>query len=406
MSETKVAQTNSKKRQSERTLPATFYRSKDLYEESLDSIFARSWQLVGRFNEGESFNLGLKPGMMESVTLLPGSLNEPLLLTRTQSVIALLDQNKQNNSKSKPDGNLQPEPQFNLTCLSNVCTHRGALLLETGKEEAIPPQGLRCRYHGRRFNCDGTFQSAPGFENVDNFPEEADHLKKIEIHNWGPFTFASLNPACSFEEFIEPMRERLAFLDLDKLVYQPELSCEYDIEAHWALYVDNYLEGLHIPFVHPSLSAVLDLKNYRTELFAMGNLQLGAANSKADTFDLPPQCPDFGQAMGAYYYYLFPNMMFNFYPWGLSLNIVAPTSHKTTKVYYRTFVLDPSRMQSYSPSDIKQTEMEDEDVVELVQKGIQSRVYKSGRYAPVWEQGVRQFHGLIAKFMDKNLALF
>jgi hypothetical protein len=123
MSETKVAQTNSKKRQSERTLPATFYRSKDLYEESLDSIFARSWQLVGRFNEGESFNLELKPGMMESVTLLPGSLNEPLLLTRTLNVIALESQNKQKNSKPQPAHGLEPEPPFNLTCLSNVCTH-------------------------------------------------------------------------------------------------------------------------------------------------------------------------------------------------------------------------------------------------------------------------------------------
>ena len=41
-------------------------------------------------------------------------------------------------------------------------------------------------------------------------------------------------------------------------------------------------------------------------------------------FDLPPGHPDEGQAIAAYYLWLFPNMMFNFYPWGLSVNIVIP----------------------------------------------------------------------------------
>ncbi|TMH07471.1 MAG: hypothetical protein E6H79_04690, partial [Betaproteobacteria bacterium] len=37
---------------------------------------------------------------------------------------------------------------------------------------------------------------------------------------------------------------------------------------NWALYVENYLEGLHIPFVHPGLTKTLDLGNYRYELRA------------------------------------------------------------------------------------------------------------------------------------------
>jgi choline monooxygenase len=52
-------------------------------------------------------------------------------------------------------------------------------------------------------------------------------------------------------------------------------------------------------------------------------------------------------------------------------------------------------MEGYSPADIVQTEMEDEAVVQSVQQGIQSRLYKSGRYAPQWEAGVKQFHDIL-----------
>ncbi|HNH74587.1 MAG TPA: SRPBCC family protein [Candidatus Obscuribacter sp.] len=353
-----------------RTLPATFYRSRRLYEHSLDAIFARTWQWL---TDSGSYP---EEGAVAPVTLLPGALNEPLLLVA---------------------GAKGESP----SCLSNVCTHRGAILVEHGCQA----KSLRCRYHGRRFSLDGTYQSAPGFEEAVNFPQKQDHLSSLKLEHWGPFAFASLDPVFAFSELMGHMSERLSFLDLDRLVFKPELSNDYDINAHWALYVDNYLEGLHIPFVHPSLTSVLDLKSYRTELFQYGNLQLGVAAGKGDCFDLPPHSQDYGQEIGAYYYWLFPNMMFNFYPWGLSLNIVSPQGHDRTRVHFRTYVLDETRMGSYSPADIKQTEMEDEDVVHLVQKGIQSRLYQSGRYAPTWEQGVQQFHQLMARLMDTELGI-
>jgi hypothetical protein len=46
---------------------------------------------------------------------------------------------------------------------------------------------------------------------------------------------------------------RLAMLPLDKLLYDPSGAKSFTVKAHWALYVENYLEGLHVPFVHPGL---------------------------------------------------------------------------------------------------------------------------------------------------------
>ena len=97
------------------------------------------------------------------------------------------------------------------------------------------------------------------------------------------------------------------------------------------LYVDNYLEGFHIPFVHPELNQALDYSGYSTEVFDGGVLQIGKASQGDVKFDLPENHPDYGQEIAAYYLWLFPNTMFNFYPWGLSVNIVIPISPEKTK---------------------------------------------------------------------------
>ena len=120
------------------------------------------------------------------------------------------------------------------------------------------------------------------------------------------------------------MQDRLSWLPLDEFVFKPELSADYIVKAHWALYCENYLEGFHIPFVHAGLNAVIDFGNYTTEIFDFSNLQLGLAKTDEEIFDLPTSSPDYGKKVAAYYFYVFPNMMFNFYPWGLSINIVNP----------------------------------------------------------------------------------
>ena len=55
---------------------------------------------------------------------------------------------------------------------------------------------------------------------------------------------------------------------------------EYLVNAHWALYCDNYLEGFHIPFVHNDLNAQLDYGNYTSELYEDMALQIGYASEE------------------------------------------------------------------------------------------------------------------------------
>ena len=76
-----------------------------------------------------------------------------------------------------------------------------------------------------------------------------------------------------------------------------------------------------------------------------------------DCFDLPSSSPDFGQIVTAYYYFVFPNLMFNFYLSGLSLHVVEPLQTNLTRVSFYTFVWRPEKLQMGTDADKDQTEM-------------------------------------------------
>ena len=93
--------------------------------------------------------------------------------------------------------------------------------------------------------------------------------------------------------------------------------------------------------------------------------------------------------------------MLNFYPWGLSLNLVQPLAPDRTRVSFRGYVLDADRLGSGAGAALDQVELEDEAAVESVQRGLRSRLYRSGRYSPSHERGVHHFHRLLCEFLAK-----
>ena len=346
-----------------KTLATEFYTHPDYFEASKARIFSPSWQFIG--------DTGRVPevGSAYPFTLLEHYLDEPLVLTR--------------------------DKEQQVHCLSNVCTHRGNLIVtQPGKSSQ-----MRCRYHGRTFQLDGQFQFMPEFKEVEGFPCADDHLKQLPLFQWGKLLFTTLEPRFSPEQFFGDMMKRVNWLPMDDIVFYPERSKSYHVKANWALYCENYLEGFHIPFVHGGLNAVLDFGSYTTEVFRYSNLQLGIAKPGEPIFDLPPDSPDYGKAVAAYYFWVFPNMMFNFYPWGLSFNLVEPISHSETKVTFLSFVYNNRLLDRGAGSGLDTVELEDEEVVENVQKGIRSRFYTHGRYSVTREQGTHHFHSLIAEFM-------
>lgn len=346
------------------TLPIEFYRTKEWFALSKERIFARSWQFC--FSD-EEFTEQQK---LIPFNLLTQFLDEPLVFV--QDAVGA------------------------MRCLSNVCTHRGNLLIEA----PCTASKIKCRYHGRRFNLCGEMLHMPDFELTQNFPTQADNLSTIPCAAFGRFLFTSLSPLIPFADIFTQIQQRLSWLPMEQMRLDRSRSRDYMVKAHWALYCENYLEALHIPFVHPSLRETIDCTTYTTELYPYCNLQLALARPDEVAFDLPPTALDYGKRVAAYYYWIFPNTMLNFYPWGCSVNVVQPIDLELTKVSFYTYVLDESLLDKGAGGALDQVEMEDEAVVEAVQKGIKSRFYHSGRFSPTKELGTHHFQRLLCAFLN------
>ena len=348
------------------TLKGEFYSCKNTFSINIEKIFSNSWQLITDY-ENINNNKDAFPFF-----LLEDTISEPLVLI--------------NN-----DGNIH--------CYSNVCTHRGNILIHN---KCNVKKNIMCCYHGKQFDSYGKFKFMPKTKGMKNFPSKRDDLYELPVKRWKQFIFTSITPTISFKDLFADVENRVGWMPIETFKYNKELSKEYIVNANWALYCDNYLEGFHIPFIHNDLNNVLSFENYQTEIFKYSNLQVGIADSNEICFDLPKNSQDYGKKIAAYYFWLFPNLMLNFYPWGLSINIVTPISTKKTKVEFKSYVWDESKLNNGAGADLDKVEKEDEEVVENVQKGVSSRFYKCGRFSPSMEMGVHHFHTLISEFINKK----
>jgi choline monooxygenase len=347
------------------TIDSEFYTSDEVFAAAKEKIFGKSWHFLG-----DSDDVRIS-GQLSPYTLLPGYLDEPIVLSR-----------------DKDDA---------IHCMSNVCTHRGNILVEHNCTD----NQIRCRYHGRRFEMNGKLKSMPEFEGVENFPSANDNLAKVPFAQWDRLLFAGIKPAADFNDVFGDMMKRMSFLNLNEFKAAPTHSREYLVKCNWTLYCENYLEGFHIPFVHPGLNAAVDYSTYTTELYKYSSLQFALSRGDEDVFRFPPWHPDYGKAVSAYYWWVFPNMMFNFYPWGLSLNIIKPMGTSLTKVSFLTYVYDETKMNIGAGAMLDKVEREDEAIVEAVQRGVRSRFYNQGRYSPTRETGTHHFHRLLCDSFDK-----
>jgi len=350
------------------TLEGAFYHDAAAWAVVRERVFARSWQWIGGLADVAA------PNSLAPRELLRGLLGEPVLLARDRT--------------------------GTLRCLSNVCTHRGNILVsEAGRAEQI-----RCRYHSRRFDLAGRMIFMPEFEQARNFPSPADDLPQLPFGTWAGHAFAALDPAAPLAAFLGDLTARMEWLPVEAFRRAPGRDRDYVVDAHWALYVENYLEGFHIPFVHAELNEVVDYGSYASELFRYSNLQVALAKPGEAAFEPPATSVDHRRRIAAYYWWVFPNLMLNFYPWGLSINRVEPETTDRTRIAFRSYVFDADKLDCGAGAGLDRVEMEDEAIVQAVQRGVRSRLYRRGRFSPTRERGVHHFQRLLCEFMQAPTA--
>jgi len=218
----------------------------------------------------------------------------------------------------------------------------------------------------------------------------------VPVLNWKNFILASLDGDINIKPVLNDIEMRIPFYPFKKLIYEKNRSKSWKIDAHWALYCENYLEGFHVPYIHRGLTKEIDIANYETIILENATLQIATGKNKSKIL-INPKNSD--QNIYGLYYWIFPNLMLNFYSWGLSINIIEPISKDQTRIRFLSYPIETLEQPSSGEATLSQVEMEDQNAVFNVQKGIQSRFYNSGRYSPKYEKGVHYFHLLLSKYL-------
>src|SRR4051812_23128490 len=254
------------------TIPARLYNDPVYLELEQERVFAHTWQLVGRTDQvaehGQYFTADVGPN----------------------AIVVLRDGDR-------------------LRGYYNVCLHRaGPVASGCGKRNT-----LQCRYHGWTYSLDGTLMRAPEMEGVQHFNPAEMHLVPVQVATWGPLVFANLDgKAPPLTDVLEDIPQRVAPFHCEAMQFVTSKS--WEIACNWKIYVDNYLEGYHLPVVHPGLHKELDYDQYRVEphrYFSFQHAPLRAVHGgNAERRRYDPSKTDVPEAL---YVWLFPNMMLNIY---------------------------------------------------------------------------------------------
>jgi choline monooxygenase len=182
---------------------------------------------------------------------------------------------------------------------------------------------------------------------------------------------------------------------------------DYLIDCNWKVYVDNYLEGYHIPIAHPGLMREIDYAQYRTDTYRYYSQQFAPIRAmKEEDAQKRFYAPGTG-LQEALYFWIFPNLMLNIYPDNISTNVIIPLSNEKTLTIFEWFFHDAhqAKMRERIKKAIAfsdEVQQEDITLCENVQRGLRSSTYDRGRYSVKRENGVHHFHMLLSEFLGKQ----
>ena len=348
------------------TLPSSWYIDPRILQLERNTAFARSWQLVGRADQVR------EPGQYITCELA----GEPILVTRGGDGV--------------------------LRGFFNVCRHHAAAVMT---QPGGKTQTLRCPYHGWTYNLDGALIVTPEFAGVRNFDRSANRLLPVQTATWEGLVFVNLSTeGRSLASFLGiDLTEQICRLKLEKLQWIEQRS--YMLNCNWKVFIDNYLDGgYHVPHLHPGLNSLLDPGKYTIETgerFCLQSCPISA--EKADE-----QTAAVRKGDRALYFWVYPNLMINWYEGAMDTNLVRPRGVDRTEVifdFYFSDVSDAVRERNFASIGISERiQAEDMTICESVQRGLASRAYTAGRLSVRREAGEHLFHRLLHADLKRGLA--
>ena len=353
----------------EPTLDRSYYLEPAHFAREKERIFCAEWVCVGREEELPD------PGDY----LLVGLAGERLLVVRGK------------------DGGLAAH--------YNVCRHRGSELVlgvdprpEVG--ERIGPTGrfpgaIKCPYHAWTYNLDGRLRTAPFLEEGDGFCKQDLSLHGAGVEVWGGFLFIHLGEPAVRRPLLEQLAgapERVKRYPLADLRIARRIV--YPVAANWKVILENYNECYHCGPVHPELCRVVPAFRQKGGMgldwdrgiphregawtFTMSGTTNRKPFAGLDTDELVRHKGEL----------LYPNFMCSLSAEHAAAFTLWPHDPGHTTVVC-DFLFHPEEMArpEFNPMDAVEfwdiTNRQDWVICESVQRGMGSRVFRQGFYAPM-----------------------
>ena len=333
------------------TIPANWYTDPIFEELDRRSVFETCWQYAGHLSELQA------PG--DVLRLKVGS--KPILVVR--------------------------DSDASIKAFHDVCRHRGGPLRATRSGTCV----LQCAYHGWTYQLDGSLRGMPRFDRTELFDKKDFGLVPVEVSVWESMVFVRTKPGgVDLADLMSGIRERIAPIDIKGFSHHKTIV--YEVASNWKVYVDNFLEGYHVPFVHPELCKMYDFRNYTTELARWYSLQTAPLSEEENIYS--------SGGGRAFYYFVYPNFMMNILPGRLQTNLVVPDGPDRCKVVFGYFYDRPpgAERDRLAREDLDYSDHiqdEDREVCEQVHERLKAGVYQRGRFSPEAEEGVHHFQGLL-----------
>src|SRR5579871_298360 len=320
-----------------------------LYARERKAIFARSWLFVGHESQLA------EPGAVLAATIA----GFPVLVVRDENA---------------------------LKAYHNVFRHRAGPLAPDG--ESVCAGRLTCRYHGWSYMLDGRLASARDFGPARDFDPRDYSLFPLRCESWKGLVFVNADPESqSFRAQNAELARSIESLDGSLRVVH---RASHPIRCNWKTYVENYLEGYHVPLIHPALDASGDFRTYDVGLAGNGVLHRVAAKSDA--------------AIAGIWVWLWPCLAINLYADGVLLERMNPLGHDAMTLDY-LFLAPPHT----SEKDVQRsldasliTTREDIAICEAVQRNLDAGIYREGRLSPKHEQGVAWFQSEVRRALGNT----
>jgi choline monooxygenase len=304
----------------------------------------------------------------------------------------------------------------------NVCSHRGMILVN---EECKLKNTIRCPYHSWSYNFDGELIATPhvggmNIHEADGFIKSKSNLKEVSTHVWMDLIFININKnKKNFEESIHPLEQQWSkFISKEdqKLIRHAKDFGYFNMEvqSNWKLAIENYCESYHLPWVHPELNRVSNLKDhYHIEDLAETFSGQGSnkysqqfdGNKKLSTF---PNWPN-NLYQNSEYVSLFPNVMLGIHVDHFYAFWLEPLSNKNTREHFEMYYVGDESASSDEYKEIRKNNFafwqevmnEDVSVIEGMQKGRSSPAYNGGNFSPVMDTPTLMFHKWVAINLTK-----